>query len=106
MEAPSVIPTDITVERSRRMMTIVWADESQSEIDFATLRAGCPCAECRHLHEAVKPELPKPEDFVDIAMDKIEEVGNYALRITWSDGHSTGIYSFEYLRRLSTTEKA
>jgi DUF971 family protein len=37
---------------------------------------------------------------VDLDLREIEQVGNYALGLTWSDGHSTGIYSFRYLRSL------
>jgi len=88
-------------------LEIEWQDGLVSVYPVSTLRALCPCAQCRTVREQTqsrkKPLLQvlpgnyaKPVSVVDA-----ELVGGYALRLEWSDGHSSGIYSFEYLREIS-----
>jgi DUF971 family protein len=87
---------------------ISWADGHQSHLDFAYLRDHCPCATCNEEREE-KSSLasPGPSQFAPLPMFKPKaralsatSVGNYAIQITFSDGHSTGIYSYEHLRSL------
>src|ERR1041385_8961536 len=63
------------------------------------LRGMCPCATCKDEMTGMRIILPIhiPDD---LEFRKIELVGQYALQFEWSDGHRTGIYSFEYLREL------
>jgi DUF971 family protein len=88
---------------------IVWQDQHASHYDFAYLREQCPCAMCndeRNKKEEMKLHgsgssssvLPlfKPRPTARTA----KAVGNYALQIDFSDGHSTGIYSYDYLRTI------
>lgn len=100
---------------------IVWADDHASHYDFSYLRQECPCAMCNdeRLKKAQgqekdaqlrkdnpgssaaalsSPLLPmyKPK----IAATAAHAVGNYALQIDFNDGHSTGIYSFDFLRTI------
>jgi len=89
---------------------IAWADGHSSHFDFAYLREECPCATCsdeRGKKEAFKslapgfassPVLPmfKPKPRAHAAT----QVGNYAVQISFTDGHSTGIYSYDYLRSI------
>lgn len=77
-------------------------------IPFATLRRACPCAACRGEPGYVgrfarDPELrPDEDELADIKL-----VGAYGLNAIWADGHDTGIYTFEHLRRLGAgTERA
>jgi DUF971 family protein len=70
----------------------------------------CPCAQCR-IVRAGEGEKKKsslhilPGNFSEpLSVVHAELVGNYALRIDWSDQHSSGIYSFEYLRELDRKE--
>jgi DUF971 family protein len=88
---------------------IDWADGHTSHYDFFYLRENCPCATCND-------EREKKEDFATaiagpsaaaLPMFKPKaraqsatQVGNYAIQITFSDGHATGIYSYEHLRTL------
>jgi ATP-binding protein involved in chromosome partitioning len=72
-----------------------------SHIAARDLRIACPCAACvdettgrRRLDPARIPE--------DVHARAIRPVGRYAVHIEWSDGHTTGIYSFDLLRRLAT----
>jgi len=81
-------------------LEIEWTDGSTSAFKVFDLRVACPCAQCvdeltgiRRLDPATVPAGVKPV--------RIRSVGNYAIQITWSDGHDTGIYSFARLRRLA-----
>lgn len=78
---------------------IVWNDGHFSSYPSWYLRENCPCASCveeftgRRL--ILQGSIPSTLERVDV-----ELVGNYALSFTWSDGHSTGIYTFDFLRRI------
>jgi DUF971 family protein len=106
-------PTDVRVHVSSGAgVDITWSDGHASHYDFAYLRDQCPCATCndeRSKKAAAKHtaaaggigggmELPiyKPKARAQSA----RAVGNYALQIEFTDGHSTGIYSFGYLRDI------
>jgi DUF971 family protein len=77
------------------MMEIDWADGHRGLYPHEVLRGFCPCAHCQG-HDG--PIRFQPGG--NLELREIEEVGNYALRLTWADGHATGIYSFRYLREL------
>ncbi len=74
-------------------MQIRWADGHTSEYTFPKLRSACPCAHCDASRETVNAAE-------DLGLEDVTEVGHYAIRFFWSDGHDTGIYSYEYLRGL------
>ena len=99
-------PLGVAASRSRGVLTIDWDDGSHCELPLRGLRAACPCAECRGGHEGMggpgSPELlDQPlRDGWSAELKSIEGVGHYALQPTWADGHSYGIYSWEYLRQL------
>lgn len=102
----SPIPTGITANRQTREMTITWKDGHTSVYPFGLLRAACPCASCRGGHENMRAE---PDEAVFSAhlpespqtrMNQVEAVGSYAIMIHWEDGHSFGIYNWNYLRKL------
>ena len=92
---------------------ITWADGHFSHYDFTYLRDQCPCATCndeRGKKEALttmnlpsSPLLPmyKPKPCAQGAT----QVGNYAVQISFTDGHSTGIFSYDYLRTLCPCEE-
>ena len=105
------IPASVKVHVSSGAgVDIVWADGHASHFDFAYLRENCPCATCNDerikkesLAEssaafASSPALPmfKPKPRAQSATP----VGQYAIQISFSDGHSTGIYSYEHLRSI------
>jgi DUF971 family protein len=95
------VPDVIAPSLERRCIDITWLDGHQSSYDFAQLRWQCPCAVCRGEGGApgilaTTTELtPEQTELVDLG-----PVGNYAMSLVWKDGHSTGIYSWEYLRAL------
>lgn len=85
-------------------LELAWPDGLAATISLKALRAGCPCAGCRELRKQIqKSRLTVLKDSGDapLVATSAELVGNYALRIEWSDGHNTGLYSFEQLRELT-----
>lgn len=83
---------------------ILWKDGKESRHTFFELRDACPCATCVDEHTGEKRLNPNTIP-ADIHPRKSEYVGNYALRIYWSDAHSTGIYSFKFLRALAEVKE-
>ena len=83
-----------------RTLAITWTDGRTDKFDVVKLRRSCPCASC--IDEWTREQRLKPEDVPDTVRPlKIESVGSYALKIFFSDGHSTGIYTFQMLRGLN-----
>lgn len=91
------IPTELRRDPEARVLRIRWQDGTSSEVDYDTLRGFCPCAACQgHLVSEIRfHPPPRPVSPVEIA-----PVGRYAVSIRWTDGHSTGIYRFDFLREL------
>jgi DUF971 family protein len=90
---------------------ITWADGHASHYDFHYLREECPCATCndeRGKKEALAAAAaPGSSAFPALPMFKPKPraaaanvVGNYAVQISFTDGHSTGIYSYDHLRSI------
>ncbi len=107
---PGNKPRGIVVDVENRLMQISWGDGHDSIYDFALLRHLCPCAECRPWIEGVGEVGAVPESVrqasIDIrSLQDVSPVGSYALNIRWADGHASGIYTFEYLRRLCPCEE-
>jgi DUF971 family protein len=103
---PQRTPTDIEVDVKKREVRITWADEYQSIYPFDYLRKICPCAVCNEQRSSQDPlRVLRPDQVVtraDLqAGHPVEMVGNYALQFYWADGHSTGLYAFDFLRRSS-----
>jgi DUF971 family protein len=102
-------PEHIAISKSKGI-EIDWKDGHHSSYGVEYLRDWCPCATCAGTHgteprpktassgaTANSPfQMYKPKE----RMVDIEPVGNYALRIVWSDGHNTGIYSYDHLRHI------
>lgn len=78
---------------------VVWDDGHESFYPAHDLRCACPCAGC--VDEMTGRKTLRDESVPqDVRAARITPVGRYAITILWSDGHDTGIYSFETLRRL------
>ncbi|MHC5005640.1 MAG: gamma-butyrobetaine hydroxylase-like domain-containing protein [Planctomycetota bacterium] len=92
----------------QRGLTVEWADGSRRFYSVAHLRRLSPSAEARSLREEMSRNplavLPASADTGPLTIDDVELVGNYALRIKFSDGHQTGIYSWPYLRQIDPHE--
>ena len=82
-----------------RELEIAWDDGHVSVYPVAYLRRACRCASC--INEWTGEPILKPEQVPDdVKPVRIDAVGRYAIHIAWSDGHSSGIYSYDHLRRL------
>lgn len=93
-------PARVAVSKSRGLV-IDWGDGHRSEYGLRHLRDRCPCATCTGADgPAAKPSSPFPMFQPALRLLGAEPVGSYALRLLWSDGHSTGIYTWEHLRRI------
>lgn len=88
------------IEESDSALSIKWSDEAETNYNAADLRRACPCAGC--VNEWTGEKMLKTETVADdLAFSSISIVGRYALNFHFSDGHDTGIFSFDYLRKLS-----
>ena len=87
-------------------LLIEWSDGRKQQYPWAELRRHCPCATCREKKkaEAQNPAAPLPvlplAEAQPLRVVAMKPVGNYAYSIAFSDGHDTGIYTFEQLREL------
>ena len=82
-------------------LIINWDDNKKSKISFRVLRRDCPCATCLAEREAQNKDSIRVYNQNRIQVRDIEQVGSYAIKITWKDGHSTGIYEYSFLKKLS-----
>ena len=88
------------IEESDSEITINWSDETSSKYNAFQLRKACPCAGC--INEWTGEKILKPDQVSeDLTFASIAIVGRYALNFNFSDGHDTGIFSFQYLKQLS-----
>jgi ATP-binding protein involved in chromosome partitioning len=82
------------------VLVIAWNDGTESSFRVFDLRAACPCAHC--VDELTGERLLDPKVLdPEVKPRTIDSVGNYAIKISWSDGHDTGIYSWDRLRALA-----
>ena len=99
-----VRPKDI--QQIGNELAVKWDDGSESFFSLEALRRACPCAGCKGEMDVMGnlyrgPEKPlTPSSF---QLVRIGTVGGYALQPQWGDGHSTGLYSFDYLRQLAAS---
>ncbi len=91
------------VQQIGNELAIQWNDGTESFLDLQFLRRACPCAACGGepdvLGNVIRPNMSYSENSFELAGFQV--VGGYALQPRWADGHDTGIYSFQYLRRLA-----
>ena len=80
-------------------LAIRWSDGHQAVYTPAPLRLACKCALCEDEWSGEKRLQPAMIP-ADIRVDAVKPVGRYGLQINWSDGHSTGIYTFDRLRPM------
>ena len=87
-------------------LAIRWDDGTESFVVLEKLRRACPCAGCHgevdilgNLYKS--PEKPLPATAFELV--RFAPVGGYAIQPVWRDGHNSGIFSFDYLRRLAGT---
>jgi len=110
----AVAPAKVRVKLTEGTgMEIDWRDGHKSSWTFTWLRHACPCATCHEDRQAAgrAPGIPKPKPATALPMyeappkpNEVTPVGKYALKFKWNDGHESGIYSWDYLRRVCRCE--
>jgi DUF971 family protein len=99
MSRDAISPEHIGPTEDGKALEIRWRDGHVSVYQPRYIRLNCPCAGCvdeMSGQRTLRPEMV-PEGIYPSA---IEYVGRYALKFVWSDGHDTGLFSFETLRAL------
>ena len=98
-------PKSIKVEKE--LISILWKDSNESRIQLRYLREECPCAGCKgetillHSYRPQKLPIAHPDMYT---IKNLKMVGEYAVQIWWKDGHDTGIYTWEYLKKLANDQ--
>jgi DUF971 family protein len=92
------------IQQIGTQLAIRWNDNAESYLELEALRRSCPCAACGGepdvLGRKQRPVVSYSSD--SFILKAFTPIGGYALQFRWVDGHDTGIYSFDYLRKLST----
>src|ERR1043166_4574227 len=94
----------VDVQQIGEELAVKWEDGSESFVQLEKLRRHCPCAGCRGEVDVmgnVYKNPPRPLTAEAFRLVRLGRVGGYGVQPVWADGHATGIYSFEYLRRLA-----
>lgn len=98
-------PTAMTLNKIEGYLQISWNDGTVCKYPLSALREACPCVECRGGHERMGRDFD-PDNILELkpkrvyTMTSLEQIGSYAIQPVWDDGHNSGIYTWEYLRRL------
>ena len=94
----------LDVQQIGNELAIKWDDGNESFIPLETLRRCCPCAGCKGEVDVLgnvykNPERPLTPSAFQLV--RLSNVGGYAIQPIWADGHATGIYSFDYLKKVA-----
>ena len=83
-------------------LALAWSDGSESYIALEELRRACPCASCQGEPDAMGRVLKPRVQYKETSFQalKIQQIGGYALQVTWGDQHSSGIFTFDLLRQF------
>lgn len=101
MPAHPPIPRDIELHQRTRTLELIYSDDERYALSCEYLRVYSPSAEVRG-HGLGQEVLQTGK--INVAINAIKPVGNYALQLVFSDGHDTGIYSWDYLYELATQQ--
>jgi len=82
-------------------LKIVWDDGTQDELLLTNVRWNCPCAHCSKARAEEDGHHFTIFQKEQLTIKKIKPVGNYAVQIVWEDGHDSGIYTYELLKKLA-----
>ncbi|MCR9079450.1 MAG: gamma-butyrobetaine hydroxylase-like domain-containing protein [Hyphomonadaceae bacterium] len=91
-------PTELKFSKSGKALTVTFDDGETFTLPYKTLRLESPSAEVQGHGSGPKPPPPVISD--DLTVEKADPVGRYAVRIFFSDGHSSGLFTWAYLREL------
>jgi DUF971 family protein len=96
----NIFPKQIKLSEQKDKLLIIWNDDSVNSISLMTLRKLCPCATCLTEKENQSPSYIPLFSENQIKISSLKQVGNYAISVTWQDGHNTGIYEFPFLKLI------
>ncbi len=103
LDRDTLIPTEIKLHQKSRLLEIGFEDGRNFKLSFELLRVYSPSAEVRgHGPGQEKLQVGKK----DVDLTAVEPVGNYAVRLCFSDGHNTGLYSWDILHDLGVNQEA
>lgn len=91
-------PTELKFSKSGKALTVTFDDGETFVLPYKMLRLESPSAEVQGHGSGPKPPPPVISD--DLTVEKADPVGRYAVRIFFSDGHSSGLFTWAYLREL------
>lgn len=92
-------PTNIRAHQAEQALELSWDDLGTIHLPYRFIRAECPCTSCKN--EWTGERILDPATIrTDIRIEALEPIGNYAVRIAWNDGHSSGLYSWDHFRHL------
>ena len=97
-------PEELRFSKSKRALTVAFDDGERFTIPYKTLCLESPSAEVQGHGNGPKPPPPVIGD--DLSVEKADPVGRYAVRIFFSDGHSSGLFTWAYLRELGEASAA
>ena len=97
MNTRTEAPSELKVARDRRTLTVTWADGARDAFSAEFLRVLSPSAEVRGHSEADRKTMAGKRD---VTISDLQPIGHYAIRIVFSDGHDTGLFSWSYLTEL------
>lgn len=92
-------PLNVKALKDERILELTWSAANVARLPFRTVRQNCRCAVC--VDEFTGRQLLDPESVpADLGLLEISLCGNYALRIRWSDGHDSGLFTWNHLRTI------
>jgi DUF971 family protein len=92
-------PTNVRALQAEQVLEVTWPDNQVDSLPYRLLRSECPCASCRNEwtgERILDPRAIRP----DLKLEGMANIGTYAIQLSWNDGHSSGLFSWEVLRRL------
>lgn len=93
-------PTTIRAQQAEQILELAWDDQPTARVPYRTIRGQCPCASCRDEWTGERI-LDISTLRADLKLEGMEPVGNYAVRLSWNDGHSSGLYTWDLLQQLA-----
>jgi DUF971 family protein len=97
-------PTELRFSKNKRALNVAFDDGAAFSIPYKALRLESPSAEVQGHGSGPKPPPPVISD--DLGVEKADPVGRYAVRIFFTDGHSSGLFTWAYLRELGEKQAA
>jgi DUF971 family protein len=93
-------PSHIRAHQAEQVLELSWGGSRVSRLPFRHVRGECPCASCRDEWSGARI-LDPTTIREDLKLEGMEPVGSYAVRLVWNDGHGSGLYTWDTLKRLA-----